>query len=402
MPHPTPFGLLTAPPPHPACRLIVTIPAKDEAEYITETLDALRVQTNDRGQALLPSAYEVIVLANNCADATAAVCRAYGRRYPSFRLHVFERTLPPDLACVGTARRWMMDTAHARLMQLGRPRGVICSTDADTLVAPDWVYQNLRAVREGARAVGGRILVPAGRGRARSYRKNHLQDVTYRSLQYCLESIIDPCDADPWPRHFQHFGPSTAVTAAAYEACGGIPPLKCLEDVNLVLALERVDIPVTHDRRVWVRTSSRVSHRVAGTAFSHQLDEWAAMEQAREAQRVISFENCKQLFKWKVALRRAYHRRDVADCPHLRTLATRLGWSAGQLAERVRTAPTFGALYQAARRQLELDPSFNDTPIDVAIRNLRDFTRSLRHRASGKHPGGSVPLAPSADARSYA
>jgi len=50
-----------------------------------------------------------------------------------------------------------MDAACARLLQVGRPEGIIACTDADTVVAPDWLAAQLRAVSEGAWAIGGRI-----------------------------------------------------------------------------------------------------------------------------------------------------------------------------------------------------------------------------------------------------
>ena len=287
-----------------------------------------------------------------------------------------------------------MDTAWQRFLMADRRNGVICTTDADTLVDPDWVFFTLEAVRQGARAVGGRILVPhAADGHGRAYRKQHLQDVTYRSLQYCLESMIDPVAGDPWPRHFQHFGPSTAVRADVYRACGGIPPLRSLEDVGLALALERIDVPITHDPRVRVTTSSRISDRVGGKCFSEQLDAWAALEERRESQRVIGLDNCKRLFKWKVALRRAYERRRVGQCPRLRAMAEQLGLHAAHLELRMATSPTFGQLYQWCRVQLENDAEFADEPIAKAIRELRQFTHSFRHRAAGTLPAGSVPAA---------
>ena len=390
--HQLPFGTLGLKPLHPACRLIVTIPAKDEADFITLTLDALRRQKDAVGQALNPNLYEVIVLANNCTDATAAICSAYTRRYPAFRLHVIERRLPATIACVGTVRRLMMDTAMLRFRELGRKSGVICTTDADTRVSPRWVHHTLRTVENGARAVGGRILVPASdRATDPRYRKYHLQDVTYRSLQYCLESMIDPCAEDPWPRHFQHFGPSTALTAEAYERCGGIPPLTSLEDVHLVRALERAGIPVTHNRKVKVYTSSRVSHRVEGTAFSHQLDEWAEMTTLGHSQRVVGLRNCRRMFKWKVALRCAVQRGEHLNPRTERELATALGWSTDRLRDRLTETTEFGTLYQKIRIHLEACDRFANTEIDLAISELRAFTSSLRHRAFGTGPIGSVP-----------
>ena len=399
--HSRPFGTLKLPPPDPACQLIITIPAKDEAHFITHTLDALAAQVDPAGVPLDPSSYEVIILANNCSDDTAGICRRYVTqpthpRAAALRLHVAERRLPRAIACVGTARRLMMDTAADRLLRIGNPRGTICTTDADTLVDPEWVYWTLDSVAKGARAVGGRILVPDNNRSTVTghYRKDHLLDVTYRSLQYCLESMIDPDPADPWPRHFQHFGPSTAVRVDAYLECGGIPPLKCLEDVGLVRALERVDISVTHNPNVRVYTSSRVSHRVDGTAFSHQLDEWAAAREQGGTQHVIGLENCRWLFKWKVALRRVYVRGDASVTTALASLSQRLNITQAELMNRIRSSRSFGELYQSVREQLEGCPNFSGTPIEEAVRELRRFTSSLRHRGeatnAGTPPGGTV------------
>lgn len=388
--HALPFGTLTLPPLDPACRLTVTIPAKNEAGFITPTLNALRRQATPDGQPIDPRSYEVIVLANNCTDDTAGVVRAYAERFPTFRLHVVERRFPRAIAAVGTARRLLMDTAMVRFEQRGLPCAVIGTTDADTRVDRCWVYHTQDSVRAGARAVGGRILVPAARRTAGvHYRKHHLLDVTYRTLQYCLESMIDPDPADPWPRHFQHFGPSTAVTVAAYRACGGMPPLRSLEDVGLVKALQRVGISVRHNRNVKVYTSDRVSDRVAGTAFSHQLDEWSALTEARHQQRVIGLANCRRLFKWKVSLRYAVHHRIALPQTQLEEMAMALHWSREQLAGRLRDATVYGGLYQEVRERLEACTDFAGTDIQDAVRELRVFTSSLRHRAFGTNPGGT-------------
>ncbi len=297
------------------------------------------------------------------------------------------------MANVGTARRIMMDTAHRRFTALQRPNGVICTTDADTIVHTEWVHHILESMNRGARAVGGRITAPHDYSRGQhGYRRHHLQDVTYRSLQYCLESIIDPDPADPWPRHFQHFGPSIAVQADAYAACGGIPPLSSLEDVALVQALERVDIPITHNPRVRVTTSSRVSHRVAGTAFSHQLDAWAELDHRRAVPKVMGLPSCLCLFKSKVALRRALLHQCFEGSYQLSVLTASLGITESELVRRGRSATSFGALYQPIRVALEQCPAFCRTPIDRAIRELRVFTRSQRHHGAGTHPVGTDRL----------
>lgn len=391
-PYAEPFGFLSLPPMHSACRLVITIPAKDEADFLLPTLDALRQQSNPAGQPLDPTTYEVILLANNCADTTAAVARAYGRRHPALCLHVAERTFPAARAGVGTARRLLMDTARRRFLDHANPRGMIATTDADTRVDPHWTYYILAAADRGAQAVGGRIFVPTSAERAGDgHRKQHLLDVTYRSLFTCLESMLDPTEADPWPRHFQHFGPSTAVRVDAYTRCGGLPPRRSLEDVALVQALERIDVPITHDPRVRVKTSPRVSYRVGGRCFSSQLSEWAELARQDDHQRVVGLANAKRLIKWKVALRRAVARRTTAGCPRLAELCAALGLRPAHLEYRLATGASFGAVYQYYRDRLLNDhPSFAATPIQQAIADLRRFTRPFRHHAAGRRPADSA------------
>jgi cellulose synthase/poly-beta-1,6-N-acetylglucosamine synthase-like glycosyltransferase len=76
------------PPPQAALRSIVIIPAKDEAANLPVTLAALAAQVDAQGQPLPAGSFEVIVLANNCQDATASVVRQQAKRWPHLRLHV--------------------------------------------------------------------------------------------------------------------------------------------------------------------------------------------------------------------------------------------------------------------------------------------------------------------------
>jgi glycosyltransferase involved in cell wall biosynthesis len=375
-------------PVHPSCRLCVTVPAKDEAAFIGETLAALYHQCDNDGFAIDHSSYEVILLANNCCDDTVAVANSFAAAHPDFCLHVIGVQLPQAIAGVGAARRMMMDAAARRLPD----DGIICTTDADTIVEPNWVYATLRAFDGGARAVGGRIVVPPGL--RKDYRKIYLQDVTYRLLQAQLESIIDPDHDNPWPRHFQNFGPSMAVRVDAYQACGGIPPTKCIEDVALAWALERIDVSFVHDLRIRVRTSDRDSHRIDGVAFSHQLTEWSRMLKEGRKPVVFGLDHLIKLFKWKVALRRAYYDRRIGRLPALSSLTDYLKMTPAELENRITNAPTFGALYQDIRQLLEGTHEFSNATFDEAIRGLRRFMRSAHSRpsiSSSRHRAGSVP-----------
>ena len=131
-----------------------------------------------------------------------------------------ERMLAPEDAHVGTARRWLMDTAWRRLE--GVAGGVILSTDADTLVAPDWVARNLAALDAGADAVGGAIGLRAGEIEAMEAgaRRAYVRDRRYQALVARLEDKLDPQPGDPWPRHLEHFGGFTGLHGGSVCARG--------------------------------------------------------------------------------------------------------------------------------------------------------------------------------------
>ena len=77
---------------------------------------------------------------------------------------------------------------------MGRPNGLIASTDADTQVAaPTWLAATQAEIRTGADAVGGRILTIARRcGPGRPTRRIRLRDAAYHLLRAKLEHRLDP------------------------------------------------------------------------------------------------------------------------------------------------------------------------------------------------------------------
>ena len=258
----------------PACRASVVVPARNEEAALPATLDALRLQVDHQGAPLAADAYEVLLLLNNCTDRSAAVAVEYQRRWPGFRLHVAECGLEPERAHVGTARRILMDAACER-MESGLAGTAVLSTDADTLVAPDWVAANLCELEQGAEVVGGVIhLLPADYKRLEpGIRLAYERDRRYQKLVAELESVLDPDPCDPWPRHLQHFGASLACTCEVYRRSGGLPPVKPLEDVAFIDALRRVGARIRHAPGVSITTSARLDGR-AEIGLSGQLRHW--------------------------------------------------------------------------------------------------------------------------------
>jgi hypothetical protein len=371
--------------PDPACEAIVIVPARDEVAGITATLAALAAQTDRDGRPLDRRSYEIIVLANNCDDDTANVARGFARQHPGLALHVIERTLPAAEANVGTARRLLMDEACRRLLALGRPRGVIASTDADTRPDPTWLAATLREIAGGADAVGGRITIDAAGLAAldEGARRSHLRDVGYRFLVAEVESLLDPLPHDPWPRHYQHFGASFAVTADAYRQIGGLPEVAALEDVALAIALDLADARLRHSPAVRVVTSARSSSHAA-RGFASQLREWSALHVARMPLCVESPPSLVARVAERRQLRELWGQCRAGGSPGaaaLTALAPRLQIPAPRLGAQLRMAQTFGQVERAVRRRQgrrPFDPTGPLQPIDAATRDLRALVARLR------------------------
>lgn len=371
-------------PPLPECEATVIVPARDEAERIGATLRALSRQVALDGQPLDPRRYEIILLANNCDDATAGVARRFAREHPALVLHVVELLLPPELANVGAARRLLMDDASRRLLDNRRPGGVIASLDADTRPEPTWLAATLGEIARGADAVGGRIVTdPAERALLPpGARLRHLRDVAYRTLLAELEALLDPVAHDPWPRHFQHFGASLAVTAAAYRRAGGLPPVRALEDVAFYLALRRAGGRVRHSPAVRATTSARPAARSA-IGFAQQFATWASLHEAGVPQLVESAARTEARLHGRRRARALWRRLQRGDAPtpsEINSIAIDLAVPRPWLTARLDPALPFGALdADLERRQLEREADARWTQeITVATRDLRLLRDRLR------------------------
>jgi Glycosyl transferase family 2 len=246
------------------CEACIVVPARDESVRIEKCLSALVRQVDPDGRPIDPAKYEVIVLANNCHDETAARARAFGGRHQRLVLHVVEINFPPGRSYVGCARKLLMDEACRRLFLLARPDGVIVSTDADSFVDPGWIAGIMREVDAGADAVGGRIVADRDERLLLhpSAELTYLRQVAYDFLIAELEDLLDPDPFDPFPRHFNHIGASLAVTAGLYAQIGGLPDVLEDEDKALYQAILRSGARFRHSLGVRVTTSARLDGRV--------------------------------------------------------------------------------------------------------------------------------------------
>lgn len=250
----------------PAMGLVacVVIPAHMEAGKIGSCIRALAAQ-----QEVERSSYEVIVVLSEADDETEGPLKVVADMYRGLAVHVMRASGDGP----GPARRAGMDAACERLLAAGRPQGLIASTDADSTVAPDWLGEQLLAVRRGARAIGGRIelgeedfeaLPPAVARWRRERAVIRHRGVERQGLHAGVPS-----------EHWQFSGASIGITAEAYREIGGLDPVSALEDEALERALHRHGIPIHRLTSVKVTTSGRLTGRARrGLARDLELATW--------------------------------------------------------------------------------------------------------------------------------
>ncbi len=362
----------------PGCAVAIAIPVKDEAERIGGCLRSLA------GRHGNPD-HQVVLLLNNCTDATAAVVAALRPSLP-MTVHAIECTLPRSQASAGFARRLAMQHA-ARLL---RPNGVLMTTDADGCATPGWIAANLAAMRDGAKVVAGQAVIDPVEA---ALIPQHLHDddaleCAYADLLDEIDALADPDPTDPWPRHSEHSGASIAVTLDAYLRAGGIPAVKMGEDRAFVAALWRIDAPIRHALGVQVVVSGRTVGRAAGgmadtmrRRIVHQdsmIDDRLepAHMRARRAALRVRF----------AAARRA------GDCPPLLSLS--LGVAHAELAAAM-ALPFVGAgwaMLEACSPAL-LQQGVARADLHRELRRARDIRNSLLNRFAATNPGGIAALA---------
>jgi glycosyltransferase involved in cell wall biosynthesis len=294
---------------------IVAIPACNEMTHIEACLLAL-----DRQQRI---ADRIILLLNNCTDDTEAIALSLG---PSLRfpLDIFHVLLSPPHANAGHARRLAVEAAlrHCSV------EDVILTTDADAVVASDWIESNLRSIAAGADVVCGRALIdPTDALQIPDHL--HADDRLECRLDNLLDGIawkFDPEPHDPPPRHTEASGASLAFTAAACRMVAGMPDIESGEDRAFVRALWENDAIVRHDPSIQVTVSGRI-HGRAKNGMADAIRRRITKQDEYTDERIENPDDAARRYRLRRQVRLAWRGAaapDLAEClalPHHRVLS---------------------------------------------------------------------------------
>lgn len=202
----------------------VVIPAHNEEQVIRSCIGA--VQRAAQHAALMDEPVEMVVVLDDCTDATYAAAVASGAM-----------TLSIQARNVGMAR-----AAGARVM-LARGARWLSFTDADTVVSEGWLASQLALQAD---AVCGTVCILdwSPHGANAELLKAHFSETYF--------------DRDG---HRHVHGANLGVSAEAYQEIGGFEQLACGEDQALVAALVVAGRHVAWSSLPRVVTSARVDAR---------------------------------------------------------------------------------------------------------------------------------------------
>lgn len=228
----------------------IVVPAHNEEALVRDCLRALKMAASH--PALSGEPVEIVVVLDACTDATGVLANAGGATTLSIR------------ACnVGMAR-----AVGAQLLLLRGARW-LAFTDADTVVSPSWLADQLSL---GTDVVCGTVAVDdwTPHGRNATLLKAHF-----------LQTYADR------EGHAHVHGANLGLSSMAYMRAGGFKQLKCSEDVALVNALVASGASIAWSAKPRVTTSARKQARAAGgfadallSAVAQRLDAGSQQLQA--------------------------------------------------------------------------------------------------------------------------
>lgn len=199
----------------------VVIPAHNEENHINRCVISIIEAASHPGLNGMP--VRLVVVLDACTDATEGLAASAG----AMVLNVHHKN-------VGKAR----GAGAELLLNLGV--GWLAFTDADTIVPPDWLFQQIEA---NADAVCGIVEVDSWRGYGDRVREHYLNLYQFKD------------------EHRHVHGANLGVSAQAYRRAGGFQPLPSHEDVCVVADLERTGARIAWTSSNPAVTSARTDYK---------------------------------------------------------------------------------------------------------------------------------------------
>lgn len=218
-------------------RVAVVIPARDEEALLPKCLASVAIAAA-RARRRTGVIVEVIVVADRCTDATVQAAQDGGAR-----------VLEVDHGAVGAARR---DGVTFALTEFDSQW--IANTDADSVLPPNWLDEQLRLARKGADVVIGTV-------------RPDPADVSAEQLARWRSTRVRGV-----PNGHVH-GANLGVRVSTYLAADGFAPLPEHEDVDLVARCSALGAVVVPTAAIDVITSGRRDSRAPGGYSRYLHDE---------------------------------------------------------------------------------------------------------------------------------
>jgi glycosyltransferase involved in cell wall biosynthesis len=203
----------------------ILIPAHNEQDLLAQCLQA--ALTAARHPELNGEAVKVTLVLDSCSDGSADIAAKYDIKV----LHIKARNVG---VARGTGAQWLLEKGA---------RWISC-TDADSLVADDWLVAQLALNTD---AVCGTVRIDDW---------GPLVDAPARAR------YLAAYEARDGHRHIH--GANLGFSARAYRDAGGFEPLACHEDVHLVQRLQASGASIAWSHRPRVTTSARLDCRARG------------------------------------------------------------------------------------------------------------------------------------------
>ncbi|CAN5835670.1 glycosyltransferase family 2 protein [soil metagenome] len=218
----------------PRWSVVVVVPAHDEAALLPRCLASIAAASAEVGDRAL---VRVFVVADACTDATGAVAWAHGAE-----------VVEVDHRNVGTARASGVAAALGASSMAPAQHTWLASTDADTVVPPDWLDHQLDQADAGFVAVAGVVRVD-------SFVDHPMGTESVFAARYAIE---------PGVAHTHVHGANIGARADAYLRAGGWEALGLAEEHDLWRRLRAAGERCLATTTLWVTTSGRAKGRADG------------------------------------------------------------------------------------------------------------------------------------------